>query len=154
LAIFTSSDQLYDVFVGFMEDMAADPVLGPKFVKSKTIFRINYADPEASILIDCTHDPIHVTQGPSDVKPDVELTMSADNGHLFWIGKLKITTAITKRKVKVNGQVTGLRAVPDVPRREGLFKSRRPVRQRLHTIADAANTASRHQILEVHPGEH
>jgi hypothetical protein len=106
LAIFTSSDQLYDVFVGFMEDMAADPVLGPKFVKSKTIFRINYADPEASILIDCTHDPIHVTQGPSDVKPDVELTMSADNGHLFWIGKLKITTAITKRKVKVNGQVT------------------------------------------------
>ncbi|MDT5239574.1 MAG: hypothetical protein QOD97_1772 [Mycobacterium sp.] len=106
MAIFTSSDQLYDVFVGFMEDMAADPVLGPKFVKSKTIFRINYADPEASILIDCTHDPIHVTQGPSDVKPDVELTMSADNGHLFWIGKLKITTAITKRKVKVNGQVT------------------------------------------------
>jgi putative sterol carrier protein len=106
LAIFTSSDQLYDVFVGFMEDMAADPVLGPKFVKSKTIFRINYTDPEASILVDCTHDPIHITQGPSDVKPDVELTMSADNGHLFWIGKLKITTAITKRKVKVNGQVT------------------------------------------------
>jgi alkyl sulfatase BDS1-like metallo-beta-lactamase superfamily hydrolase len=106
LAIFTSSDQLYDVFVGFMEDIAADPLLGPKFVKSKTIFRINYTDPEASILVDCTHDPIHITQGPSDVKPDVELTMSADNGHLFWIGKLKITTAITKRKVKVNGQVT------------------------------------------------
>jgi alkyl sulfatase BDS1-like metallo-beta-lactamase superfamily hydrolase len=106
LAIFTSSDQLYDIFVGFMEDMAADPVLGPKFVKSKTIFRINYTDPDASILVDCTHDPIHITQGPSDVKPDVELTMSADNGHDFWIGKLKITTAITKRKVKVNGQVT------------------------------------------------
>ena len=32
--------------------------------------------------------------------------MKADNGHLFWMGKLKITTAITKRKVKVNGQVT------------------------------------------------
>jgi putative sterol carrier protein len=106
LAIFASSDQLYDVFAGFMEDMAADPVLGPKFVKSKTIFRINYTDPEASIIVDCTHDPIHVTQGPSDVKPDVELTMSADDGHEFWIGKLKITTAITKRKVKVNGQVT------------------------------------------------
>jgi alkyl sulfatase BDS1-like metallo-beta-lactamase superfamily hydrolase len=106
LAIFASSDQIYDVFAGFMEDMAADPVLGPKFVKSKTIFRINYTDPEASIIVDCTHDPIHVTQGPSDVKPDVELTMSADDGHEFWIGKLKITTAITKRKVKVNGQVT------------------------------------------------
>jgi alkyl sulfatase BDS1-like metallo-beta-lactamase superfamily hydrolase len=106
LAIFASSDQLYDVFVGFMEDMAADPLLGPKFVKSKTIFRINYTDPDASILVDCTHDPIHITGGPSDVKPDVELTMSADNGHHFWIGKLKITTAITKRKVKVNGQVT------------------------------------------------
>jgi alkyl sulfatase BDS1-like metallo-beta-lactamase superfamily hydrolase len=106
LAIFTSSEQLYDVFAGFMDDMAADPVLGPKFVKSKTVFRINYTDPEASILVDCTHDPIRITQGPSEVKPDVELTMSADNGHLFWIGKLKITTAITKRKVKVNGQVT------------------------------------------------
>jgi hypothetical protein len=106
LAFFSSSELLYDVFTGFMEDMAADPDLGPKFVKSKTIFRINYTEPEASILVDCTHDPIQIVAGPCDVKPDVELTMKADNGHLFWMGKLKITTAITKRKVKVNGQVT------------------------------------------------
>jgi putative sterol carrier protein len=106
LAIFTSTKQLYDVFTGFMEDMAADPVLGPKFVKSNTVFRINYTDPDASILVDCTHDPIQITEGPSDVRPDVELTMTADNGHLFWIGQLKITTAITRRKVKVHGQVT------------------------------------------------
>jgi putative sterol carrier protein len=106
LATFTSSEQLYDVFTGFMKEMASDPVLGPKFVKSKTVFRINYFDPEASILVDCTQDPIQITEGPSEVKPDVELSMSADNGHLFWMGKLKITTAITKRKVKVNGQVT------------------------------------------------
>jgi putative sterol carrier protein len=106
LGYFTSSEQLYDVFMGFMKDMAADPVLGPKFVKSKTAFRINYTDPDASILVDCTHDPIQITEGASDSKPDVELTMKADNGHLFWMGKLKITTAITKRKVKVNGQVS------------------------------------------------
>jgi putative sterol carrier protein len=106
LAFFTSSEQLYDIFTGFMKDMAADPVLGPKFVKSKTAFRINYTDPDASILVDCTHDPIQITEGASDSKPDVELTMKADNGHLFWMGELKITTAITKRKVKVNGQVT------------------------------------------------
>jgi putative sterol carrier protein len=106
LGYFTTTEQLYDVFTGFMKDMAADPVLGPKFVKSKTAFRINYTDPDASILVDCTHDPIQITEGASDSKPDVELTMKADNGHLFWMGKLKITTAITKRKVKVNGQVT------------------------------------------------
>jgi putative sterol carrier protein len=106
LGYFTTSEQLYDVFTGFMKDMAADPVLGPKFVKSKTAFRINYTTPDASILVDCTHDPIQITEGASDSKPDVELTMKADNGHLFWMGKLKITTAITKRKVKVNGQVT------------------------------------------------
>ncbi|MDT5055754.1 MAG: hypothetical protein QOF66_4120 [Mycobacterium sp.] len=106
MGYFTTTEQLYDVFTGFMKDMAADPVLGPKFVKSKTAFRINYTDPDASILVDCTHDPIQITEGASDSKPDVELTMKADNGHLFWMGKLKITTAITKRKVKVNGQVT------------------------------------------------
>jgi alkyl sulfatase BDS1-like metallo-beta-lactamase superfamily hydrolase len=106
LGYFTTTEQLYDVFTGFMKDMAADPVLGPKFVKSKTAFRINYTDPDASILVDCTHDPIQITEGASDSKPDVELTMKADNGQLFWMGKLKITTAITKRKVKVNGQVT------------------------------------------------
>ena len=106
MAYFSSTDQIYDVFAGFMNDIAADPQLGPKFVKSKTVFRINYTDPDASILVDCTHDPIQITEGASDVKPDVELTMKADNGHLFWMGKLKITTAITKRKVKVNGQVT------------------------------------------------
>lgn len=106
MAFFTSTEQLYDVFTGFMKDIAADPQLGPKFVKSKTAFRINYTDPDASILVDCRHDPIQITEGPTDIKPDVELTMKADNGHLFWMGKLKITTAITKRKVKVSGQVT------------------------------------------------
>lgn len=106
MTFFTSTEQLYDIFTGFMEDMAGDPELGPKFVKSKTAFRINYTEPDASILVDCTHDPIQITAGPSDTKPDVELTMKADNGHLFWMGKLKITTAITRRKVKVNGQVT------------------------------------------------
>lgn len=106
MTFFTSTEQLYAVFTGFMKDIAADPELGPKFVKSKTAFRINYTDPDASILVDCTHDPIQITEGPSDAKSDVELTMKADNGHLFWLGKLKITTAITRRKVKVNGQVT------------------------------------------------
>lgn len=106
MTYFTSSEQLYDVFTGFMKDIAADPQLGPKFVNSKTAFRINYTEPDASILVDCTHDPIQIVEGPSDVKPDVELTMKADNGHMFWMGKLKITTAITRRKVKVAGQVT------------------------------------------------
>lgn len=106
MPFFASTEQLYDVFIGFMNDMAADPELGPKFVKSKTAFRINYTDPDASILIDCTHDPIRIIGGPSDTKADVELTMKADIGHLFWMGRLKITTAITKRKVKVSGRVT------------------------------------------------
>ncbi|BCO37695.1 hypothetical protein BMW24_001225 [Mycobacterium heckeshornense] len=105
MAFFSSAEQLYDVFTGFMRDMAADPQLGPKFVQSKTVFRINYIDPDASILVDCTQDPIQITEGLSDVKPDVQLTMKADDGHLFWMGKLKITTAITKRKIKVAGQV-------------------------------------------------
>ncbi len=39
---------------------------------------------------------------------EVELTMSADDGHRFWLGQLNLPVALAKRKIKVGGGVTKL----------------------------------------------
>ena len=48
-----------------------------------------------------------VVQFGSDITMDVavDLEMSADNAHKFWLGKLNVPLAIAKRDIKVHGSV-------------------------------------------------
>lgn len=107
MATFSSEEEVYDVMGTFFEQVTKDPELGPKFQSAKTAFRINYTEPDSALLIDTTQDPIAVSTGEaakgSDV--EVEMTMTADDGHKFWLGDLNIPMAMARRKVKVDGPV-------------------------------------------------
>lgn len=107
MATFSSEEEVYDVMGAFFEQVTKDPELGPKFQSAKTAFRINYTDPDAALLIDTTQDPIAVRTGEAASNSDVEveLTMTADDGHKFWLGDLNIPMAMARRKVKVDGPV-------------------------------------------------
>jgi len=107
---FASSQDMYAVFTPFMQSLTTDPVVGPKFVAAKTSFRVLHTDPEGVFLLDATADPAVLYVGPDATGRDaeVELTMSADDGHKFWLGQLNLPVALAKRKIKVAGGVTKL----------------------------------------------
>jgi hypothetical protein len=110
MAVFGTSEELYEVLTPFYESLTTDPQIGPKFVKANTSFRINHTGPEGTFLLDATQDPAVLTVGDKAVagNPAVDLTMSGDDGHKFWLGKLNLPVALATRKVKVSGGVTGL----------------------------------------------
>ena len=120
MTIYTSSDELSDVFAGFMREMATHPKLGPKFTAPKTSFRVHYTDPEAWILIDCKQDPLEVVTNAIDRSADVDMTMSADDGHRFWLGELKLASAMARKKLKVTGQLPKMMSL--LPAMQPAFK--------------------------------
>lgn len=110
MPVFATTEELYEVLTPFYESLTTDPEIGPKFVKANTSFRINHTGPEGTFLLDATHDPAVLTVGEAARagEPAVDLDMSGDDGHKFWLGKLNLPVALATRKIKVSGGVTAL----------------------------------------------
>jgi putative sterol carrier protein len=107
MTTFADSEELYKIFGAFLAEVVNEPDMRPKFVNSDTSFLVTYTDPSARILVDCTVDPPVVTNDPpEDVDTEIRLTMSADDGHKFWCGKLNMTIALAKKQVSVSGPMS------------------------------------------------
>lgn len=107
MPVFASSDELYEIFTPYLEELVKDPAIGPKFVKANTAFRVNYTGPTAIFALDARQDPPAVFAGEEAASCDVEveLTMSADDGHTFWLGKLNMPVALARKKIRVDGPI-------------------------------------------------
>jgi putative sterol carrier protein len=105
MSVFTEAQQVYDTIGAFLAEIAKDPELGPKFTASNTSFHIHYTDPDSEMVMDCTMDPPVVRCGEAG-DAEIQLAMSADDGHLFWLGRLNMTIALAKGKVKVTGPIS------------------------------------------------
>lgn len=107
MAVFSSQEEAEEVFGAFMEHVTSDPELRPKFVAAATSFRANYSDPDCQVSLVTTVDPPVVKRGAAAAAEDVEVDMymSSDEGHKFWLGELNIPMALARRKVRIEGQI-------------------------------------------------
>lgn len=110
MAIFATTEDLYAALLPFYEDLVADPKVGPMFAGANTSFRIRHNDPDAVFVLDATGGKLTLLHGADaeDVDTEVELLMSGDDGHKFWLGKLNLPMAMARKKIKVDGGVTKL----------------------------------------------
>ena len=107
MATFATADEVYEVLGTFLDQITKEPDMMPKFRNADTSFLVRYTGPEARMLVDCTVDPpIVVCNPPADSPAEISLGMSADDGHLFWMGKLNMTIALAKKKVQVTGPMS------------------------------------------------
>lgn len=110
MTVFTSSDDMYAVFTPFMQSLTTDPVVGKKFVSANTSFKVAHEDPDGVFLLDATVDPpvLYVGADAKGRTAEVDLTMSAEDGHKFWMGQLNLPVALARRTIKVSGGVAKL----------------------------------------------
>ncbi|TPG32391.1 SCP2 sterol-binding domain-containing protein [Mycolicibacterium hodleri] len=110
MSVFKSEDEVNQIFGTFLREITSDPALGPKFLASNTSFKICFTDPEANLFVDATKDPVEVEVGDTAATSDadVELMMTADDGHKFWLGDMNLMGALARRKIKPKGEVTKL----------------------------------------------
>lgn len=127
MSVFTDAEEVYRYIGGVFRAGGEDPVLGPKFAESGVVLRITYTDPEAVLTLDMPNRAVFTGAGQGPV-PNVEMFMSADNGHRFWLGRLNLPLAMAKGQVRAKGPLPKilklLPAAKDLfPRYEALLRA-------------------------------
>jgi hypothetical protein len=114
LGYFKDAKEVYEYLGRLFETLASDPELAPQFRKANTIVRYEHTDPDAPITVRLQEDrELDVDLGPSDMEPEVTMTMSADTAHRFWLGEVNVTVALARGEMKASGPVAKiLKLVP------------------------------------------
>jgi putative sterol carrier protein len=114
LGCFKDESDVYAFIGRLFQELAVDSELAPKFQRANTTVQYQMSDPKSQITVDMRPDrEIQVDLGPSNLEPEVVMTLSADTAHGFWLGKVNITSALARGQVKARGPVAKiLRLVP------------------------------------------
>jgi hypothetical protein len=109
MGLFKSESDVYEVLGTFFRASATDDAMGPEIRKSGLVIQFEYSDPPSIITIDAKNPPegayYGVYEGPVDATPDVHMTMKADVANQFWLGKLNLLTALTRRQIVAKGPI-------------------------------------------------
>jgi putative sterol carrier protein len=121
MAVFQDTEQFYACVGALMDRAKRDSQVGSKIAKSKIIIQFRYTEPDAMTTIDAKNKPtqagayVDVIHGPTDLKPDVTMSMKADLSHQFWHGKVNLMAALAKKEIVAEGPIPKiLRLLPAV----------------------------------------
>ena len=100
MAVFESTEKMYEVLGALFKKLMADPEMGVKYKESKIIICFNITEPSGQIWLS---DEGEVVCGKADFKPTIEMDLSGDSCHLFWLKELSLPIALAKGKIKARG---------------------------------------------------
>jgi hypothetical protein len=121
MPIFSDSEHFYKVLVPFFNKLKDDPDMGPKVLASGLVIQFVYRDPDATITIDCPNNLI--VAGQTELKADVEMSMTSETAHKFWLGKVNLIMALTKRDIVAKGPVAKiLKLLPIIKNSYAMYK--------------------------------
>ncbi len=104
MPVFKSKDDIETIIGGLFNALLDDPVVGPKYLKSNIVIKYNLSDPNHTMWMtpgDGTKG--EVIWGSADLKADVEMTLSGDSCHAFWLKHISMPIALAKGLVKTKG---------------------------------------------------
>lgn len=111
MASFKNTKEVVDAIGGLFEWAGDQKEIADKLKATGLIIRLNYTEPDAMITIDCANPPrkaghtISWFEGTGDVTPEVEFFMKSDIAHKFWLGKVNLLVALTKRDMVAKGPI-------------------------------------------------
>jgi hypothetical protein len=111
---FRDESEVYEYIGRLFQEIVEDPELAPRFQRANTIVQYQYREPESQITVKMVEgeDPL-VDLGPSELEPEVIMTMEADTAHRFWLGGVNVTVALARGQMRAKGPVAKiLRLVP------------------------------------------
>jgi len=103
---FKDEQDLYDNIGKLLQGLLEDEELAPKFRQANTIVQWQYREPDAQITARMLEDQDgQVDLGPTELEPEVVMTMEADTAHRFWLGNVNVTVALARGQMKAKGPV-------------------------------------------------
>ena len=79
------------------------------------IVKFVWRDPELSLLLDFTQNPFAVNTNDDTTNPTATFTLTADEAHRFWHGKVNLAKALTTKAIVARGPIPKiLRLLPTI----------------------------------------
>ncbi len=98
--VFSSTAKMYEVLGELFNTLLQDPAAGPKYKEAGIVIKFTIHEPEGQIWL--TNDG-QVICGEADYKPTIEMSLSGDSCHQFWLQELKLPQALAKGLIKAKG---------------------------------------------------
>ena len=106
MAYFKDEQEVYQFIGRLFQDLAVDEVLFPQFQKANTIVQFPFKNPVSQITLKIKEGEVgQVDLGPTELVPEVVMTMDADVAHKFWLGYVNVTVALARGQMKAKGPV-------------------------------------------------
>lgn len=106
MSFFTTAEEVYG-HLGRLFDIVVNE---DEFVRatadSGLVVRLTQTDPDAVILIDFPGRKVTCGEAAAGLPATVGLTLSSDDSHRFWLGKLNLTLALAQHQVQLDGSRT------------------------------------------------
>ena len=99
MPVFETADQLYACIGGLFAQMQQDLRTQAQLSDLKLSVQFTFLAPEATIGLITGNGEQQVKCNAQIENPDVELVMSGDVAHHFWMGEVNVMDAITKRQI-------------------------------------------------------
>jgi hypothetical protein len=128
MPVFESTEKMYDVLGTLFRALADDSVAGPKYRQSGIVIKFTITDPDGFIWL--TKDA-EVICGPADLKPTIEMKLSGDTCHEFWLQSISMPVAMAKGRIKAKGPLPKVikllpllkpayKAYPEIAKKHGI----------------------------------
>jgi hypothetical protein len=128
MAVFENSEKMYDVLGGLFRKLLADPQFGDRFEASELTIQFIINDPDGEIWVSKERE---VICGNADLKPTIQMWLSGDTCHKFWLQQVSMPIALAKRLIRVKGPMPKVlkllpllkpayQAYPDLAREHGI----------------------------------
>lgn len=103
-------------FVKLFEAAFRDESLAREIKKVNQLVWFDYTQsgPNCSFYIDSRNGNMKVKAGKPDERPDLVLSLSADDGHLAWSNRLRILSAMLRNRLRVKGPTRAIKKLSPV----------------------------------------
>jgi hypothetical protein len=104
MSYFKDAAEVEHFIGGIFSECVNDPALKEKFAETGVILRLNFTDPEATVLVDTVSSTVYTGAGKGP-DPNIEMFMTSDVGHEYWLGKVNVSVALAKGQMRAKGPV-------------------------------------------------
>jgi hypothetical protein len=106
MSYFSEATEVEHFIGGIFTECMDDADLGPKFAATGVILKLNFSEPDSLVLVDCPNRKVYrgddVEAAPD---PTVEMFMTSDIGHEYWLGKRNVSVCLAKGDMRAKGPV-------------------------------------------------
>jgi hypothetical protein len=135
MPFYHDTEQLYAVLQALFARIGRNsPHASDGILKARLVIRLRTREPEGEIALDGRQPPLKSSFGPTALRPELDIQMSADTLHRILLGELQLGKALSGGLLKVKGPILttlplaelfhqGRRYYPDILRELGLTQS-------------------------------